>query len=335
MTRNAERVADSQGHYAEVAELLAVGKVTPFLGAGVNLAVPGRPKPKRWKRGALLPSARELASGLASEFDYPRVRGEQLDLLRVAQYASIDSSQGKLYDWLRGVFDDDYPPTPVHSFFARLPRMLERKSYARRSLLIVTTNYDDALERALHETGERCDVVWYAADGPHRGRFWLWEDWPGGPPPDQPIDDPTTCTELSTNRRTVVLKIHGAIDRTDEERDSFVITEDHYIDYLTKTDLRSVPVMLAKTLRTTSFLFLGYSLSDWNMRAFMHRIWEQRNVARKSWSIQWDASDLEKTFWANREVEIQNTSLMTYIANLEKAVSKLPVASAPRTARGV
>jgi len=111
-----------------------------------------------------------------------------------------------------------------------------------------------------------------------------------------------------------------------------VITEDHYIDYLTKTDLKRVPVMLAKTLRTTSFLFLGYSLSDWNMRAFMHRIWEQRNVGRRSWSIQFDASELEKTFWANRKVEIQNISLITYTAMLQEAISSLPAAAPAREA---
>jgi len=322
----------AEGHYAEVAELLADGKVTPFLGAGVNLALPGRPKPKPWKRGELLPSGAELAKGLADEFGYPLAEGEQPDLLRIAQFAALGKSQGELYDWLREVFNDDYPPTPVHLFFAQLPRALEGKGYPRRNFLIVTTNYDDALERALHAAGESCDVVWYAADGPYRGQFWLWEDWPAGDPPETPIEDPATCTDLSTDRRTVVLKIHGAIDRKDAERDSFVITEDHYIDYLTKTDLKRVPVMLAKTLRTTSFLFLGYSLSDWNMRAFMHRIWEQRNVGRRSWSIQFDASELEKTFWANRKVEIQNISLITYTAMLQEAISSLPAAAPAREA---
>jgi SIR2-like domain len=297
--------------------------VTPFLGAGVNLAVPGRPTPEKWERGRLLPSGTELAEGIAGEFDYPLASGEHLYLLRIAQFASLEKSQGELYDWLREVFDDDYPPTAVHTFFARLPMMLAMKGYARRNLLIVTTNYDDALERALRDAGEACDVVWYAADGPYRGQFWLWADWPKGDPPEVPIEDPTTCTELSTERRTVVLKIHGAIDRQDAERDSFVITEDHYIDYLTKTDLKRVPVMLAKTLRTTSFLFLGYSLSDWNMRAFMHRIWEQRNVGRRSWSIQLDASDLERTFWDSREIKIHNVSLIGYVDGLTEAVSQL------------
>ena len=316
---------DLEDHYPAVVERLVDGKVTPFLGAGVNLALPGRPNEVPWERGKLLPSGSELAQELVTEFDYPLKTGEQPDLLRVAQFASLKKDPGALYDWLRDLFDGDYPPTPVHEFFARLPGMLREKGYPRRNLLIVTTNYDDALERAFAAAGEPCDVVWYAADGPWRGLFWQWPDWPNGDPPEKPIEDPTLCRELSTERRTVILKIHGAVDRKEEasERDSFVITEDHYIDYLTKTDLSRVPLMLAKTLRTTSFLFLGYSLSDWNMRAFMHRIWNQRNVQRMSWSIQFDASDLEKTFWANREVEIHNISLVDYIGELERHVSVL------------
>ena len=34
------------------------------------------------------------------------------------------------------------------------------------------------------------------------------------------------------------MKIHGAVDRAEPDRDSYVITEDHYIDYLTKTERR-------------------------------------------------------------------------------------------------
>jgi hypothetical protein len=215
----------------------------------------------------------------------------------------------------------------VHTFLARLPRLLEAKGYPRRNFLIVTTNYDDALERALLKAGQRCDVVWYAADGPFQGQFRLWEDWPVGQPPTGAIDDPTECTELSTKRRTVVLKIHGAIDRRDSERDSYVITEDHYIDYLTRIDLGRVPVMLAKTLRTTAFLFLGYSLSDWNMRALLHKIWEQQNARWGAWSIQFDASDLEKQVWAKRGVDIQNISLDTYVSKLREAILDLPAAT--------
>ncbi len=323
-------VPDLDTHYLEVVETLTAGRVTPFLGAGVNLAVPGRPTEIPWKPGTFLPSAGELAEELALRFRYPYADGEQPDLLRIAQYAAVARDMGTLYDRLRELFDADYPPTAVHEFFARLPRLLEEKGYRRRNLLIVTTNYDDALERAFREAGEPYDLIWYMADGETRGMFWQWPH--NGTP--EPIVDPSTCHELTTERRSVILKIHGAVDREDSERDSFVITEDHYIDYLTRTEISRVPVMLATTLKTTSFLFLGYSMRDWNMRVLMYRIWGAQKLRRQSWSIQVDASEIEKEFWAERgKVETHNVSLLEYIGELERRIQALePSPNATRTA---
>ena len=42
--------------------------------------------------------------------------------------------------------------------------------------VILTTNYDDLLERALEEAGEPYDLITYIASGPaeYRGRFMHW-----------------------------------------------------------------------------------------------------------------------------------------------------------------
>ena len=37
--------------------------------------------------------------------------------------------------------------------------------------LVITTNYDDALERAFAAAGEELDVVYYAAEAERAGRF--------------------------------------------------------------------------------------------------------------------------------------------------------------------
>ena len=59
----------------------------------------------------------------------------------------------------------------------------------------------------------------------------------------------TYATELSLDRRTILLKLHGAVDPFPErEWESFVITEDDYIDYLgAPSSLPSFPVALAAT----------------------------------------------------------------------------------------
>ena len=97
----------------------------------------------------------------------------------------------------------------------------------------------------------------------------------------------TYATELSLERRTVLLKLHGAVDPFPErEWESFVITEDDYIDYLGRSDVASsVPVALAARLRRSHFLFIGYEMVDWNLRLVMHRVWGDRPVAYRSWAV--------------------------------------------------
>ena len=211
---------DRNDHYAAVVRDLVENRVVPLLGAGVNLSE--REPGTHWQRGAELPSGGELAAYLAERFFYPRGAGT-LELLRVSQYVAVNDGTGLLYDELRKLFHHDYEPTRVHEFFAALPRLLPplREAEAPPThQLIVTTNYDDLLERAFVEAGVPFDAVWYIADGDSRGKFWH-RPWEGEP---RQIDHPEEYDGLDLQERTVILKIHGAVDRATRERDSYVIT---------------------------------------------------------------------------------------------------------------
>ena len=265
-------------HYNIVIKGITDGRVVPFLGAGVNLC--GRPEGLAWSRrqSEHLPSGSELAEHLAREFYYPQ--DETQDLVRVAQYAAVITGLGPLYEELHSLFDADYPPTPVHQFFATLPAILRNKGYPHPYQLIVTTNYDDVLERAFQAADEPFDRVSYIAEGEDRGKFLHW--LPDGEA--RLVERPNEYRGLLLDQRSVIVNIHGAIDRAAPERDSFVITEDHYIDYLTRTDISNlIPVTLAARLRRSHFLFLGYSLRDWNLRVILHRIWGEQKLSWKSW----------------------------------------------------
>jgi hypothetical protein len=292
-------------HYRIVARAIAEGRLVPLLGAGVNLC--GRPGGTGWQLGRNLPTGAELAAYLASVFDFPP--DEVQELLRVSQYATVMTGSGPLYEELHRVLDADYEPTKVHNLLATVPAFLRRRGLVRYQL-IVTTNYDDALERAFRAAGEEFDLVCYVAEGRHRGKFH--HITPDGDL--RLIERPNEYKALSLTERTVILKIHGAVDRLVPERDSYVITEDHYIDYLTRTDIAQlVPVGLAARLRRSHFLFLGYSLADWNLRVILHRIWGEQELSYSSWSIQLDPKPLEEGFWRRRGVEILHARLEDYI----------------------
>jgi class 3 adenylate cyclase/DNA-binding XRE family transcriptional regulator len=303
-------------HYDLVTKALTEGRLVLFAGAGVNTC--GRTAGHAWQAGRFdcLPSDRELADHLASTFGYPS--GEPRDLVRVSQHIAVTTGLGPLYDELRTLFDADYPPTLAHHFIATLPAALRAAGSARPYQLIVTTTYDDALERAFEAAGEPYDLVSYVAEGEHRGAFMHRS--PEGIA--GPIERPNEYRGLSLDQRSVILKIHGAIDRVGSEWDSFVITEDHYIDYLTRADVSNLlPVTLAAKMRRSHYLFLGYRLRDWNLRVILHRIWGQQKLAYKSWAIPSDSQSGDQEFWRTREVDVLNITLETYLRELQERIA--------------
>jgi hypothetical protein len=277
---------------AEIVRALVGGRVVPVLG---------------------LDGVWELASHLARAFEVPKEG--PVDLTRVSQYVATMQGFGPLYDELHARFEAAIEPTPLHRFLARLPSILRERGAPHQ--LIVSTSYDLALERAFEEEGEELDIVAYVAAGPNRGRFW---HRPPGEPP-RPIDVPNRyATELSLDRRTILLKLHGAVDPLPErEWESFVITEDDYIDYLGQSELTAVvPVSLIAKLRRSHFLFLGYEMADWNLRLILNRLWGQRPVAYRSWAVQRSPSPLALAFWRRYDVAPVDVEPERYVELLER-----------------
>jgi len=281
--------ADEEG---EIVKALLAGRIVPVLG---------------------LDGAGDLAAHLARAFDVPKDR--PVDLARVSQYVATMQGSGPLYDELHARFEAAVEPGPLHRFLARMPALLRERGVSHH--LIVSTNYDLGLERAFEDAGEELDIVAYVATGTHRGRFW---HRPPGQAP-RPIDVPNTyATELSLERRTILLKLHGAVDPLPErEWESFVITEDDYIDYLGHSELSTVvPVSLAAKLRRSHFLFLGYDMADWNLRLILNRIWGERPVAYRSWAVEDSPSPLAQAFWRRYDVTPLDVDPKAYVELLER-----------------
>ena len=269
----------------DVVETMLAGRLVPVLGTDVA----------------------ELTTRLAERFEYPAANGDALP--RVAQYIAVMKGSGPLYDELHAMFQADLPPTPVHRFFAALPPLLRERGAPHQ--LIVTTSYDLALERAFLDAGEAFDVVSYLAAGRNRGKFChVGPDGTG-----TLIEVPNTyATELSLEERTIILKLHGQVGNTeDREWESFVVTEDDYIEYLAQSEVASVvPVALGAKLRRSHFLFLGYTMADWNLRLLLHRLWGDQPLSYRSWAVQPEPMPLEREFWRRRDVDVLEQPLDDY-----------------------
>jgi hypothetical protein len=302
----------NEEHYLAVIKAMQRGSVVPLLGPSV--------------RGAS-PDARYLATHLAAEFDLAEASS---DLAEVAQHVAVTEGEPELYAAIEQIVATGAKPTPVHEFLAEFPGLLRKHGLTERPQLIISTNYDCALERAFVEAGEPFDYsVYMARDGTFVHFPW---DETAPEPSMQIIDKPRRYQDFPIDdrkvQRTVIVKTHGAPDakfRTLMDYDSYVITEDHYIDYLPTHDIHdSLPIQILEKLRGSRRLFLGYSLRDWNARMVLKRIWQERAHGGTSWAISYRPDAFEKSLWTLVEgVELWAAHSTEYINGLRAVLLKL------------
>ncbi len=286
---------------------LREGRVVPFLGAGVNIRSPGRSS-----GGVALPTGGQLSRQLAELVSYPADDDRDLDdLSKVTSYFVETSARSVLRQELRSVFDVETEPGPIHHYLASIDA----------PLLIVTTNYDDNMERALQRAGRPYELVVHPTDRKDYDASVFW--WrAGATEPEKPVAPNKLLLDLANS--TVVYKMHGTMHRRDAQWDSYVVTEDDYVEFLSRMAGQSaVPSQFIRHFRSRHFLFLGYGLRDWNLRVLLRSLAMapgsgETHVAAggehpdsgvddervKSWAIQYKPSAIELELWGARDVRI-------------------------------
>jgi len=300
--------------YPLILDEMRAGKIVPFLGAGASLC--GRKKDDCWKAGesSFLPSGNELAEFLAAYSCFPT--GEQdKALARVASYYEMTTGRSSLTEKLTDLFNHDYEPGGIHRLLASIGGVS----------LIVTTNYDDLIERAYQEAGREYHLVTCPVDRKDIKGQVLWQK-PGS---SEIKEYPPAKLPLAIGDVPVIFKMHGGVDKIIEQNNSYLITEEDYIEFLSRmTEQAAIPATFKMKFKQSRFLFLGYGLQDWNLRVMLRNInrtthaGNQRDL--KSWAIQRNPSALDKALWEKREVDIFDVEISSFVDNL---VKRLPPAS--------
>ena len=192
-------------------------------------------------------------------------------------------------------------PRRSTAFSRRFPQLLRERGLPPQ--VVVTTSYDTALEKAFEEAGEAVEIVTYLANGRHRGRFChIAPDGTG-----TLIDEPNTyATELSLDRNTVILKLHGQVERTPaREWESFVVTEDDYINYLAQTEIAAAVPVCARGAASAEPLPLP-RLQDGRLEppGRPPPALGRPALGYRSWAVQPEPKPLEREFWHRRDVDV-------------------------------
>lgn len=305
--------------YPLIRRLLQEGKVVPFLGAGVNVRSPEAAAVP--DAGPLLPTGAQLSRQLAKEVAYPADDDRDLtDLAKVASYFVEISARQRLCETLRQSFTVDAKPSPMHRFLASIDK----------PLVIVTTNYDDLMERAFIEANRPYDLVVHPTDQREVEGSVLW--WAHGATLPEAVAPNKLYIELES--RTVIYKMHGSICRTSAKLESYVVTEEDYVDFLARmTGLHAIPAQLLHYFRACHFLYLGYGLRDWNLRVMLRMLRmggagigkggsgedDDANERLVSWAVQYRPSPIETELWGTRSVKIFDVAIDDFVKGLVAA----------------
>lgn len=198
-----------------------------FLGSDINLCdrpIQENGELEPWKPDCPYPpSGKELAVYLAQNFPPQlekvicpdstnkgslHIGGEVIPYL--SQYAYL--TKPSEFDEKLQCLDDELgrqEPNQLHRLFATMIGMMRDKGYYPPYPLIVTTNYDRALEKAFEDANEPFDLVFYsnAIDAQEQDKFVHRK--PDGTL--EKISNPNQYHGFSFDQRPVILKLYGTV----------------------------------------------------------------------------------------------------------------------------
>jgi hypothetical protein len=310
--------------YGAIARLMEKRSLTLFLGAAASLvnAAPIQ-----------LPDGRQLARDLRVLVSYP---GSESDpLTKVSQYlVEFAGDRDLILDYIKTRFHDEVPDDyrcSVTDFLNQIPENCIPK-------LIVTTNYDTLVERLLERRSLPYLCISHVLGrSKYSGRLIVYGKL--APFSKDNVMTRAEAEELLQERLspggelTILYKMHGSatsyLPRGDRDvslagsLNSIVLTEQDYIDFLDKNTMQRLPIQVQKSLYQSQFLFLGYSLADWNFRLLLHRLREnQAGADTKHWACLLGPDPVESVFWQKRGVNIYYVSLDQFLCDLSRNLTK-------------
>lgn len=189
-----------------------------------------------------------LWGDLIKELKFDLGISEEQDYLKLAQLYYLEFEEQKYSQTIKKYFPENIQPSDLH-----------RKILALNPRLIITTNWDCIIERAIESEGYLYDTI-------------------------------TTDQDLvkSTSQRKFI-KIHG-----DFKSHNIVFKEDDYLNYS-----RNFPLIenyIKSVFSTHTVLFLGYSYNDINLKHIMKWIQSHSDSAPPMYLVSFEANQPQERY---------------------------------------
>jgi hypothetical protein len=320
----------------------SVPTLIPFFGSGASLVFRGEQESwmpddvRRWK----YPSANELARflvmradpTLVSDFGHPFSE----ELSKSAHYSELKQGRPTMRDELFGIFRkvEETPDSPLHDAVALIDRPV-----------VFTTNYDTLIEASFEKRHRKykaiVEIMDYSAttiQATSRSRNSarasesansVWVITNNGEGVSSQIElvpkSHLNVDAYLSDGYAVVYKMHGGVlDSAD--RSQFLISDNDYIRYMSGGQEKGpLPSTIFAYAERRGFLFLGYSLKDWNFRlvfARLRSIFDARaknpEAPRKSYAVMRQTSEIDQYIWDHNGVNVYAGDLTEFGRDLKR-----------------
>lgn len=230
------------------------------------------------------------------------------DRTDVAQYlADVDRRQ--LSTIVSDLIHREYTqPGAAHHDLATLSRRLT--ALAVKPLVIITTNYDTAIEAAFDIDGQPYHLFVYHHSGSYAGRFLHRR--PDGR--EFAIRSPAAI-DASLSAPAIV-KLNGGFDPREQWEETFVVASSDFEELSTRLP-DVLPQVIWDALRKRSVLFMGHGLREPDVRSLIrHR---HRQGAPDSWALQLKKTD--EAYWRIAGIVVMEADLRIYVKQLLAALT--------------
>ena len=246
------------------------------------------------------------------------------NLMKISAYYENKVGRGSLWAVLNLIFNDKSRITPTHNLVAAAAKHHLDQPQVSGHYLILTTNYDSLMEKALANAGvDYVTLVTRKSDQKVLAQF------------SESIENARELEEMNSGLYhasdfflmsptpfAIVHKLHGSIDyRLNEMDDSLVISEDDYVDYIANnSSATGVLPQFVKRLLIDKIIFLGYSLSDLNIQRIVRSLNEWQST--RHYAVTSRFGERERFNFRNLNVTVLKTDLNSYVRGVLDAVAQ-------------
>lgn len=281
-----------------IAEQVVKHKCILFLGSAIHVSPEGATQ-YHYPAAKAPPIGVNLSKILANKSEYPEP--DWWNLQRVAQHFESTKGRFRLVNEIEAAVHTGREPSPML-------RMLADLEFP----LVITTNYDQLYERALDQRSDETGL----AKGSFKTSIYSATNRNAEMERIETVD----CHEKPDPKKPFILKIHGDVSKPE----SIVITDEDYIQFVLRMSdpqpLHPIGMNVLSHLTKSSILFIGYSLTDYNLRLLFKTLRWKQDLSRipPSYSVDKKPDQLILDVW-----EKQRRYVYFIVLNLWDFIPKL------------